>query len=39
MEIIINGKKYTEEKFSFFTDKNGNLILKEKKRKRTQYVR
>lgn len=31
MEIIINGKKYTEEKFSFFTDKNGNLILKEKK--------
>lgn len=31
MEIIINGKKYTEEKFSFFTDKNGNLVLKEKK--------
>lgn len=31
MEIIINGKKYTEEKFSFFTDRNGNLILKEKK--------
>ena len=31
MEIIINGKKYTEEKFSFFTDENGNLILKEKK--------
>lgn len=31
MEIIINGKKYIEEKFSFFTDKNGNLILKEKK--------
>ena len=25
MEIIINGKKYTEEKFSFFTDKIGKV--------------
>lgn len=39
MEIIINGKKYTEEKFSFFTDKNGNLILKEKKNRPFERVK